>query len=158
MNTEPRPISTVRGPDHFPVPLRLKVLVVDDNKEAAASTAELLEVCGAKTQACYRGQAALAALEWFEPDACVLDLSMPGMDGFELAAAIRARDARTLLVALTALNDARTLQRAEAAGFEVHFTKPVDPAQLLRTLGERVRRAGGESQPVPPPADATPDP
>lgn len=140
MNTEPRPISTVRGPDDFPVPLRLKVLVVDDNKEAASSTAELLEVCGAKTQACYRGQAAIATLDWFRPDACVLDLSMPGMDGFELAARVREVSPGTLRVALTALNDAKTLARAGEAGFDVHFTKPVDPAQLLRTLGERVAR------------------
>jgi two-component system, OmpR family, response regulator len=138
MSTEPHSLSSTRGSATFPVPLRLKVLVVDDNTDAASSTVELLKICGADAQACYRGAAALETLEWFSPDACVLDLSMPGMDGFELAARIRQANPGTLLVALTALNDVRTMDRETEAGFEVHFTKPVDPAQLLHTLGERV--------------------
>jgi CheY-like chemotaxis protein len=140
MAAEPFPLSSTRGPSTFPVPLRLKVLVVDDNKDAASSTAELLQICGAEAQACFRGQAALEVLESFKPDACVLDLSMPGMDGFELAARIREANPGTLLVALTALSDAGTLAHEAAAGFDVHFTKPVDPAQLLHALGERVAR------------------
>jgi len=127
------------------VPLRLKVLVVDDNKDAANSTAELLTICGAEARACYRGTAAVETLAWFAPDACVLDLSMPGMDGFELATRIRAANPGTLLVALTALSDAKTLAHEAQAGFDAHFTKPVDPAQLLHALGERVARKRAEA-------------
>ena len=145
MSTEPHPLSPAGGAAPFPLPRRLKVLVVDDNKDAASTTAELLRVCGAEAQACFRGVAALAALEWFAPDACVLDLTMPGMDGFELAARIRAANPGTLLVALTALADAGTRAREAEAGFDAHFTKPVDPAQLLHALGERVARKRAEA-------------
>jgi two-component system OmpR family response regulator len=68
---------------------------------------------------------------------------MPGMDGFELAARIRALEGRQpLLVALTALGDYNTLDREVESGFDLHFTKPVDPAELVRELREHVIRMG----------------
>ena len=133
----PSALSTVRGPDSFPVPLLLRVLVVDDHRDSADITAHLLQVCGAAAQACYGGAAALAALDAFQPDACVLDLTMPGMGGRELAARIRAteRGAGLLLVALTGLDD----DRQAADGFDLWLTKPADPAKLLHALGEHVK-------------------
>jgi two-component system OmpR family response regulator len=145
VSTEQHSLSPARGADSFPVPLRLKVLVVDDNKDAASSTAELLTICGAEAHACFRGAAAMETLKWFAPDACVLDLTMPGMDGFELASRIRQANPGTLLVALTALSDAKTMRHEAEAGFDAHFTKPVDPAQLLQALGERVARKRAEA-------------
>lgn len=144
MIAEPRPLSTTRGASRFPVPLRLRVLVVDDNQDAADTTAQLLRICGAEADVRYCGDAALAELDRLRPDACVLDLSMPGMDGCEVAGRIRALGGRQpLLVALTALGDVATQERAAACGFDLHFTKPVDPAALLHALGEHMHRLAG---------------
>jgi CheY-like chemotaxis protein len=117
---------------------------VDDNRDAADSTAMLLNVCGARADVRYGGDDALADLHGLRPDACVLDLSMPGMGGLELAWRIRAMGGQQpLLVALTALGDEATRARAEVSGFDLHFTKPVDPAALLHALGEYMHRLAG---------------
>ena len=141
MTTEPLPISTAHGASPFVSPLRLRVLVVDDNQDAADSTAELLTLCGAQVEVRYAGDAAVTAAGEEPPDAVILDLSMPGMDGFETAERIRAAHARPpLLVALTAFGDYRTLEREVDAGFDLHFTKPVEAAELLAALRENVGR------------------
>jgi CheY-like chemotaxis protein len=125
--------------------------VVDDNRDAADSTAELLALCGARVEVRYAGEDAVVAAVEEPPDAVVLDLSMPGMDGFEVAERIRGAGNRPpLIVALTALEDYRTLEREVAAGFDLHFTKPVDAAELLDALKEHLDtlRDAGRSQPV----------
>jgi CheY-like chemotaxis protein len=112
---------------------------VDDNQDAADTTAALLSVCGAETLARYSGTEALAALASFRPDVCILDISMPGMTGHELAARIRAAtDDPPLLVTLTALDDYGTLKQAAESGFDLHFTKPVQPAELLQALNDYI--------------------
>lgn len=121
MLTEPFPLSATRGPATFPVPLRLRVLVVDDNRDAADSTAELLAICGAEVRTRYDGEAGLDVVVEWEPDAVILDLSMPGLDGCAVARRIRTVCASTgsegpLLVALTALGDERTRERAAGCG------------------------------------------
>jgi CheY-like chemotaxis protein len=119
--------------------MRLRVLAGDDNRDAADTTAELLRICGADAEVRYGGEGARADLAALRPDACVLDLTMPGMDGCDLAGRIRALGGRQpLFVALTALGDAATRDRAAACGFDLHFTKPVDPAALLHALGEHM--------------------
>ena len=119
------------------------MLVVDDNRDAADSTAELLDICGAGTDVRYSGADALADVVGLRPDACIIDLTMPGMDGFELATRIRALEGQQpLLVALTALGDTNTLDREAASGFDLHFTKPVDPADLVWELRELANRMG----------------
>ena len=143
MTAEPEPISASQSPVRNEVPLLLRVLVVDDNREAADTTAELLGIYGADTDVRYSGDDAIADIVALRPDACILDLTMPGMDGFELAARIRALHGRQpLLVALTALGDYNTLDREVESGFDLHFTKPVDPAELVRELREHVNRMG----------------
>lgn len=123
----------------IPAATPLRVLCVDDNQDAADTTAELLAVCGAETEARYGGVEALAALESFRPDVCILDLSMPGMSGHELATRIRAAtDDPPLLVTLTALDDYGTLQQAVESGFDLHFTKPVRPEELLQALSDYI--------------------
>ena len=149
MFTEPFPLSAIRGSAPFPIPLRLRVLVVDDNRDAADSTAELLAICGADVTARYDGETGLAAVVEWKPDAVILDLTMPGMDGYAVARRIRAVSASVqsrgpLLVALTALGDEQTKERAAGCGFNLHFTKPVDPAELLHVLGEHVALAGND--------------
>ena len=142
MRDEPDPLpSPPRTPDS--APLLLRVLIVDDNRDAADSTAELLDFFGADTDVRYSGADAIGDIRALRPDACILDLTMPGMDGFELAKRIRAIDGlQPLIVALTALGDCNTLDKEVECGFDLHFTKPVDPAELVRELREHVNRMG----------------
>ena len=136
MTDEPRPLMTARGPDPFPVPLRLRVLVVDDNRDAADTLAQLLTVCGAEAEVRYDGRTALEAVGAFAPDACILDLTMPGMGGCELAERIKNLGPPPLMVALTALGDDNARERTSLSGFDLHLVKPVDPAKLLNLLGK----------------------
>ena len=144
MLAEPYPLSTTRGGSTFHIPLRLRVLVVDDNEDGADSMAELLRLFGADVEVRYSAEDVLDHPDDFRADACVLDLSMPGMDGCELAQTIRAmRGKQPLLVALTAWGDERTRRRTEESGFDLHFAKPVDPSVLLHALGEQMHRLDG---------------
>jgi two-component system OmpR family response regulator len=119
------------------LPHVVRVLVCDDNRDIADSLADLLQFCGYEVVTCYRGAAALAAVDGgFRPDACLLDLEMPGMDGDELAVLLRVRlgDAPPLLVAVTGLSADEAGPRIGHAGFHAHMVKPADPARLLAAL------------------------
>src|SRR5262245_32274388 len=91
-----------------------RVLVVDDNQDAATSLAFLLAAAGYEVRACFGGIEALEEANWFDPDACVLDISMPGMDGYELARRLSACSAfkRPVLATVTAFGDEAHLDRA----------------------------------------------
>src|SRR5262245_48921103 len=117
---------------------RPRVLVVDDNTDVADSEAELLVLVGFEVRTCYDGPSALAAAAEFHPDVCLVDLAMPGMAGDELAALLRDRagERPMLLVAVTALGSDEYRRRTEAAGFDMHLVKPVDPHDLLRVVDE----------------------
>jgi len=110
-----------------------RVLVVDDNRDVADSTAQLLAVVGFESRACYDGPTALATADGFRPGVCLLDLNMPGMGGEELAVRLRAgAGGRPLvLVAVTAMSSSEYRERTAAAGFDLHLVKPVDPFQLV---------------------------
>jgi PAS domain S-box-containing protein len=110
-----------------------KILVVDDNVDAARSLAMNLELAGHSVQSVYDGREALEAYERFEPEIVLLDIGMPGMSGYEVARAIRERPrgVDALLVAVTGWGQPEDKRRAEQAGFDLHFTKPVDPARLI---------------------------
>jgi CheY-like chemotaxis protein len=112
------------------------VLVVDDNRDAADSTAQLLNCVGFESRACYDGRSALAAADNFHPGVCFLDLNMPGMGGEELALRLRAEaGGRPLvLVAVTAMSSPEYRERTAAAGFDLHLVKPVDPFQLVEVV------------------------
>lgn len=118
----------------------LRVLCVDDHPDAADSLGVLLELVGYETKVCYDGLSALAAAEEFHPDACILDLTMPGMDGVEVGRRLRQQPwARNLpLVAVTALGNDEARQRTAEAGFDLHLTKPVDPDRLANVLADIV--------------------
>jgi len=113
-----------------------RVLVVDDNRDAAESLGMLLEMGSCTVSIAYDGQQALEALDIFKPDIALLDIGMPGMDGYELARRIRAtpRGNGLVLVALTGWGQADDKQRAAEAGFDEHLTKPVDPDLLSRVI------------------------
>ena len=114
----------------------LQVLCVDDNADAADSLVALVELFGCESRACYDGQSALNAVCVAPPDVCLLDLNMPGMDGLELAARIRAgAGPRPMLIAATtAMGDADSLTRTALAGFHFHLVKPIDGATLRDIL------------------------
>jgi len=118
-------------------PGRLRVLVVDDNVDAADSLAMLLDLSGHETRAAYSGLAALDVVRGFVPDVAFLDLGLPGMDGHELAR--RFRQDPTLgavtLVALTGWGSPDDRQKTRAAGFDHHVTKPAETAEVERLLG-----------------------
>jgi signal transduction histidine kinase/ActR/RegA family two-component response regulator len=118
-----------------------RVLVVDDNHDAADTAGALLEASGFTARVCYAPDEALAALADFMPDVAVLDIGLPGMDGYALAAAIRARPGgrSVRLVALTGYGQDSDVARARNHGFEAHMTKPVEPDALLALVGRLAR-------------------
>ncbi|MET0291826.1 MAG: ATP-binding protein [Steroidobacteraceae bacterium] len=118
--------------------LQRRVLIADDNQDAALSLAMLLQATGCSVRSVFDGPSALIAVNEFNPDVAILDIGMPGMDGYQLAAAIRRQEQgrRTRLIALTGWGQDADRRRALDAGFDEHVTKPVDPARLPELLQE----------------------
>ena len=116
---------------------RFRVLVVDDSPDNALSWQMLLGIYGFETDAAFDGETALRLAEKNPPQAALLDLSMPRMDGFAVAHHLRKRFGNgTRLIAVTARDDEEGRQRCFAAGFDYHFTKPAAPAAVARLLAE----------------------
>jgi signal transduction histidine kinase len=109
-----------------------RVLVVDDNQDATDTLQTLLESLGATVAAAGNGRDALALFERFQPDAVLLDIGMPGMDGYEVARRIRALPAggSTPLIALTGWGQQEDVRRSFEAGFDHHLVKPLDVDRL----------------------------
>jgi two-component system, OmpR family, response regulator len=118
----------------------LRVLVADDNCDAADSLAELLELAGCRVRACYDGGAVLPLAEEFRPDVCVLDVRMPVLSGWAVARRLRewAGGRPLLLVALTGLSGRRAEEESLDAGFDHHIVKPSSPDELFRDFAEFV--------------------
>jgi CheY-like chemotaxis protein len=116
----------------------LRILLVDDNRDAADSLGMILSGLGAEVRCAYDGPSALELIRNWKPATVLLDLGMPGMDGYEIAARIRRDPAirGTRLVALTGWGSAADRRRTAAAGFDEHWVKPVDPSRLSRLLAE----------------------
>ncbi len=113
-----------------------RVLVVDDNVDAAESMALLLSLKGYDVATAHDGPAALKKAATFRPEAVLLDIGLPGLDGYQVAARLRSRrrTAKALLVALTGYGQEEDRSRALAAGFDHHLTKPVDPQAIYDLL------------------------
>jgi signal transduction histidine kinase/CheY-like chemotaxis protein len=130
------------APPETPLPAieRLRVLVADDNRDAAESLGLLLQVHGFETETAVDGEQALALATAGRFDAAILDIGMPHLNGYDVARGIRAlpKGRTMLLVALTGWGQREDKERALAAGFDDHLTKPVHPHQLLGVLA-RVR-------------------
>lgn len=109
-----------------------QVLVVDDNRDAAESLAMLLRLMGADVRVAFGGPAAIKMLATFHPSAVLLDIGMPGMDGYEVARLIRAEPGLddVLLIALTGWGQEEDRRRSEKAGFDHHLIKPADVGAL----------------------------
>jgi two-component system, OmpR family, response regulator len=104
-----------------------RILLVDDSVDAAEAMSMLLEALGHEVRTEYDGPRALASLDAFTPDVVVLDIGLPGMDGFEVAREMRKHDATrdALMLAMTGYGSDADRRDALAAGFDHHLTKPV---------------------------------
>ncbi|HEX7027207.1 MAG TPA: PAS domain S-box protein [Gammaproteobacteria bacterium] len=130
--------------------LRRRVLVVDDNVDAAESVTAILRWSGYDARCVYDGPSALQAALEYKPDVVVLDIGLPGLDGYEVARRLRAQPlfANTPIVAVTGYGQENDRKRSREAGFDAHLTKPVDPL-VLRTFISTGRAANADSKEIP---------
>ncbi|MFL5506495.1 MAG: response regulator, partial [Gemmatimonadales bacterium] len=121
-----------------------RVLVVDDNADAAESLAQLLALKGHEVRVAYDGLSGVALARAFEPDVVLLDIGMPGLDGYAVARRLREQDGRrgVRLVALTGYGQLDDRRRAQEAGFDDHLVKPPDVATLEQMLHAMEAPAG----------------
>ena len=122
---------------------RLKILVIDDNEDAAEMCATFLELAGQDVRRAYNGRSALALAEAFRPRVALLDIGLPDISGYEVARSLRRAPWATnlLLVAVTGWGQDQDKQRALDAGFDHHLTKPIEPDELERLLQSIAHRA-----------------
>jgi two-component system CheB/CheR fusion protein len=119
----------------IPHPSGRRVLVVEDNRDAAATLLDLLELWGHEVRVVHHGPAALRIAPEFRPDVVLLDSALPVRDGFVVGRRLRAPDgAGTLFVAVTGYGQQDHRQRAAASGFDRHLTKPVNPEELRAVI------------------------
>jgi PAS domain S-box-containing protein len=116
-----------------------RVLIVDDNRDAARTLELLLRSIGHDTRVVYDGAEALGVAPSYQPHVVLLDIGMPGMDGYEVARRLRTMRELdgTRIVAITGWGQDADRQRSREAGFDLHLVKPVDPNELVRVLDEK---------------------
>lgn len=114
----------------------LSVLIVEDREDAARSIAELVTLGGHAARVTTCGSDALRAAAAETPDVVLLDIGLPGMDGWEVAVRLREQAVvkQPLIVALTGYADEADRRRSQDAGVDLHWAKPADPAALTRLL------------------------
>ncbi len=130
-------LSEVRSAERAAEPRhRLRILVVDDNRDAAESLAILMELWGHEVKRAYHGTNALELSADYRPDVIFLDIGLPGMDGYEVAAQLRASAATAgaMLIAVTGYGQEEDRRRSHRAGFDQHLVKPVSPDNLHSLL------------------------
>jgi PAS domain S-box-containing protein len=115
-----------------------RILVVDDNRDSAEMTAALLQAHGHAVRTAFDGGEALARAGEFRPDAILLDIGLPGLDGYEVARRVRSDPAfqGVRLIAVSGYGQQKDRDRSSAAGFDAHLVKPVDPQAVLDLLRE----------------------
>jgi CheY-like chemotaxis protein len=122
----------------------MRVLIVDDNRDAAESLAMVLSIRGYDTTVCHDGFAALEAAQRLSPQIVLLDLGLPGLDGFEVCRKLRQQGLdKAHIVAITGYGQDDDRRRSREAGFDEHWVKPVDPDRLMKRL-EAVTPTGGD--------------
>ena len=131
----PAPVDEPPG-GPAPVVARRRILIVDDNVDAATSLAQLLALGGHTPRAVFSGLEALSVGETFEPEVVILDIGLPGLNGYDTCRRMRerpwARDC--LIVALTGWGQSEDRRQSAEAGFNLHVVKPVDPSELARLI------------------------
>jgi CheY-like chemotaxis protein len=127
-----------------------RILVVDDNRDAAESTKVLLELGGHEVKMVDDGNQALASASVFAPDVVLLDIGLPMMDGYEVARRLRevAETRASCLIALTGYGQPADRERARAAGFDHHLTKPAAPDALLGLIDAWIESSGAQRSPA----------
>jgi CheY-like chemotaxis protein len=113
-----------------------RVLVVDDNQDSAETIAMLIELWGHQARIVHNGPAALTEAPDWRPEVVLLDIGLPGIDGYEVARRLRQEPvmAGALLIAMTGYGQERDRRMSSEAGFDHHLVKPVDPAVLQKLL------------------------
>jgi CheY-like chemotaxis protein len=116
--------------------MRTRILVVDDDRDNADSLARLIDILGYEAITAYSGAEAIQIVQQHCPEMALIDISMPGMDGYETAAQIRQlASSSTILVAVTGWTRKEDQQQAVNAGFDLHYTKPLRVDSLEGLLG-----------------------
>ncbi|HSX59003.1 MAG TPA: response regulator [Tahibacter sp.] len=117
--------------------MALTILVADDDEHLLATLAHLFRLCGHKVLTAHDGTEALAVCRAAKPDSALLDIDMPGLNGWQVAEALTAEPGSTpaRLIALSGRSSPDDRARSVAAGFHAHCTKPAEPNELLRLLG-----------------------
>jgi len=131
----PADVLEIEGPKEAALPAAgpsRRVLVVDDNVDAAESSAFLLRFAGHEVEVAHDGEAALSAVRNFRPELVLLDIGLPGLNGYEVARELRSRPEGegVILAAVTGYGQDDDRRRARDAGFDYHLTKPLDPETL----------------------------
>jgi PAS domain S-box-containing protein len=131
-----QPTTETIDPTIVPTPAKAisgRILVVDDSHDTARLTARMLAHTGYEVAIAYDGPAAIEVARSFQPDAIVLDIGLPGMDGFEVASTLRKDECcqNAVLIAVSGYGEEKSRERAKAAGFNHHLTKPVDLKELI---------------------------
>jgi CheY-like chemotaxis protein len=117
------------------------VVIADDNADAADTCAQLLELTGHRVQVAYDGAQALELIRTLKPDAAILDLRMPQLDGYQVAQCVRREGlAEVCLIALTGLSRPVDQERAIRSGFDHFLRKPAEPSMLESVVNAAVRR------------------
>jgi CheY-like chemotaxis protein len=138
----------MRRPAEAPAPAcaegALRILVADDNRDAAETMGILLEMMGHQVQRVHDGEAAVQAAGSFRPELVLLDIGMPGVNGYEACRRIRAQAgaAAPKLVAVTGWGQPHDVQSARDAGFDHHLVKPVDMDALMQVVEACVAASG----------------
>lgn len=121
---------------------KLRVLVVDDNRDSADTLAMMLRILGHDSHTAYDGQEAVDRAASLAPDAVLLDIGMPRMNGYEAAALIRKQPAgeQMLLLALTGWGQDEDREKTRAAGFDSHLVKPINHEELNKLLHDHAAK------------------
>ena len=122
----------------LPIPRPTRVFVVEDNVDAALTLVDLLEIWGYEARVVHDGLSAVEVVPDFHPDVVLLDIGLPGIDGYEVARRLRRRPELSglLIVAVTGYGQDSDRQRAREAGFDHHLVKPLDLEALRRLLAD----------------------
>jgi CheY-like chemotaxis protein len=131
------------GEAHAQAPRACRILVVDDNKDAAETLAELLRMLGNEVAVALNGSSAVERVAQFGPDVVLLDIGLPDINGYEVARRVRRLEGigQPRLIALTGWGQQQDKQVAAQAGFDEHWTKPVDVERLQELSRNSARRA-----------------